>query len=64
MDTKQALFAFKLAAKVDAKQTALSSQSKWKAQDGVALAGCTDYRFPGNVRAYSQIFGNDRGIYC
>lgn len=64
MDTRQTLFAFKLAAKVDAKQASLPSQIKWKAQDGVALAGCTDYRFSGNVRAYSQILGNDRGIYC
>ena len=58
MEPRQKLFAFKLAARQDAQQ------GKWKAEEGHAAAGCTDYRFPGNVRAYSQVLGNDRGIYC
>lgn len=58
METQKKLFAFKLAAREDAKQ------GKWKAQEGNAAAGCTDYRFHGNLRAYSQVLGNDRGIYC
>ncbi len=58
MDTKQTLFAFRLAARQD------ETRGKWKAQEGRAAAGCTDYRFPGNVRAYSQVLGNDRGLYC
>ena len=63
MDTKQKLFAFKLAAKEDEKQASVKSNGKWKAQEGVAVAGCTDYRFPDNLR-YQGTFGADRGIYC
>lgn len=64
MDSKQKLFAFKLAAKEDAKQQNIESQGKWKAQEGVAAAGCTDYRFPGNVRYPHATMGADRGVYC
>lgn len=65
MDKQQVLFAFRLAdATREARLDHRASDPKWKAQDGVAVAGCTDYRFPGNVRSYSQIFGNDRGLYC
>ncbi len=63
METKQKLFAFKLAAKEEAKQDQVESQGKWKAQDGVAVAGCTDFRFPGNLR-YTSSAGTDRGAYC
>ena len=64
METKQKLFAFKLAAKEDTRQAGIESQGKWKAQEGVAVAGCTDYRFPGNLR-YDSVTGNrDTGIYC
>jgi hypothetical protein len=45
-------FAFKLS---DANT---KGASKWNAREGVALAGCTEYRFPGNYR-YS-----DNGVYC
>lgn len=62
METKQKLFAFKLAAKEDAKKEA-DADLQWKARDGVAVAGCTDYRFPGNLR-YDGAQGADRGIYC
>lgn len=58
MEPRQKLFAFKLAARQDERQ------GKWKAEEGRAAAGCTDYRFHGNVRAYSQVLGNDRGVYC
>ena len=63
METKQKLFAFKLAAKVEAKQDKAELQGKWKAQDGVAVAGCTDYLFPGNLR-YGRGTGRDNGVYC
>lgn len=45
-------FAFKLAEKSP------RDTGKWKARDGVAVAGCTDFRFPNNLR-YS-----DNGVYC
>lgn len=65
MEKRQALFAFRLAdATREPQPDRQSPDPKWKAQEGVAAAGCTDYRFPGNVRAYSQVFGNDRGLYC
>ena len=63
METKQKLFAFKLAAKVEAKQDMAEPQGKWKAQDGIAVAGCTDYLFPGNLR-YGHGTGRDNGVYC
>lgn len=63
METKQKLFAFKLASKEDVKQAQADTQGKWKAQDGVAVAGCTDYRFPGNLR-YGKGTGSDNGVYC
>jgi hypothetical protein len=50
-------FAFKLADK-EAK-----GASKWNSRDGVALAGCTEYRFPGNYR-YATSGGGDNGAYC
>jgi hypothetical protein len=50
-------FAFKLADK-NAKD-----DSRWKARDGISLAGCTEYRFPGNYR-YATAGGGDLGAYC
>jgi len=58
MQTQKKLFAFKLAAREDAKK------GKWKAQEGRAAAGCTDYRFVGNLRYASPTLGADRGVYC
>lgn len=63
METKQKLFAFKLAAKEDAKKDAVKADAQWKGRDGVAIAGCTDYKWPGNLR-YQGATGADRGIYC
>lgn len=63
MDTKEKLFAFKVAPKdqgVDSKE----NESKWVAREGVAAAGCTDYKFPGNVRYPSSAGVADQGIYC
>jgi len=62
METKQKLFAFKLAAKEDAKKEQVAAQ--WKARDGVAVAGCTDYKWEGNLRYASAQHVADRGIYC
>jgi hypothetical protein len=60
MENKSKLFAFKLASKNDAKQNTQveAKDGKWAARNGAAVAGCTDYRFVGNLR-YS-----DNGVYC
>lgn len=63
METKQKLFAFKLAAKEDAKKESATPDTPWKARDGVAVAGCTDYLFPDNLR-YTGARGADNGAYC
>lgn len=59
MNENKKVFAFKLA---DKKQTADASneqkRKKFKARDGVAIAGCTDPSGRWNVR-YS-----DNGMYC
>ena len=44
METRQKLFAFKLAAKEDAKQKRGEADAQWKGRDGVAVAGCTDWK--------------------
>ncbi len=55
MQKEQKLFAFKLADK-DQKS---EKNTKWKAREGVAIAGCTQWgHIPDNVR-YS-----DNGYYC
>ncbi|UXI66238.1 hypothetical protein [Tahibacter amnicola] len=61
METKQKLFAFKLAAKEVAKKE--SADAQWKGRDGVSVAGCTDYIWQGNLR-YQGVTGKDRGVYC
>jgi len=60
MESKQKLFAFKLAAKQQKKDL---TELKWKARDGVAVAGCSDYKWPGNLR-YIGSGGGDDGMYC
>ena len=70
MDKRQTLFAFRLADTTrdpppDRHSPRVHAHDpQWKARDGIAAAGCTDYRFPGNLRAWSQVLGNDRGLYC
>ena len=59
METKRKLFAFKLASREDR-----TSETRWKAREGRSVAGCTDYKFPGNLRYPHSTFGADRGIYC
>lgn len=41
---------------------ATESNKQAKAREGVAVAGCTDYRFPGNLR-YPR-YSSDDGMYC
>ncbi|HSX59829.1 MAG TPA: hypothetical protein VLF18_06490 [Tahibacter sp.] len=64
METKQKLFAFKLAAKEDAKREAAKADAQWKGRDGAAVAGCTDYIWVGNLRYTSAGGAADRGVYC
>ncbi len=61
MKNNQKLFAFKLAEQVQKDKT--SKVTPWKARDGVSVAGCTDYLWPGNLR-YSAGFGSDNGVFC
>jgi hypothetical protein len=63
MDGKQSLFAFKLAAKEDARQASIESKGKWKAHEGAAFAGCTLVKASGEFRG-SIGFGRDNGFYC
>jgi len=55
-------FAFKLVEKSHENATQ-ASPKKWAARDGVSVAGCTDYLFPGNLRYRTQ-FNSDGGDYC
>ncbi len=64
MEKNKTLFAFKVAAKEDARlqQEESSGKQKWQSRDGVSIAGCTRFgRF--DVRARG-IFGSDTGISC
>jgi hypothetical protein len=65
MDKQQKLFAFKLAANTttESNKDKAADQNKWQAQDRDAVAGCTDYRFEGNLR-YGTRWSSDNGIYC
>lgn len=58
MEKKNSLFAFKVA-----KKTKKEAGKTWSTRSSVAAAGCTDYRFPGNVRGPRDGVA-DRGIYC
>jgi len=40
-----------------------NAQEKWQAQSRDAVAGCTDYRWEGNLR-YGTRFSADAGVYC
>ncbi len=64
MEKHHTLFAFKLAAKEDAKvqQAGSTGQQKWQPRDGVAIAGCTRHgRW--DVKAYG-LLGADSGLSC
>lgn len=62
MKGNQKLFAFKLAAKEDAKkeQSVGSTADKWKAREGVSIAGCTGPR----SKATTWSGAYDGGMYC
>jgi hypothetical protein len=56
MNTQKKLFAFKLADKQD------KATPKWKARDGVSLAGCTDATGDGDFRGFGHV--RDSGVFC
>jgi hypothetical protein len=56
---KKKIFAFKLAEK---KEQGKTPAAKWKARDGVSVAGCTDAIGDGSYREAIDIWGNYRGI--
>ena len=57
MNNQKKIFAFKLAAKQDKAAT-----PKWKAREGVSLAGCTDPTGDGDFREFGHV--RDGGIFC
>jgi hypothetical protein len=62
MNNDKKIFAFKLAEKKES-QTEKAAPAKWKAREGVSVAGCTDAAGNGNYR-YSKSVGTDNGVYC
>lgn len=60
MNIEKKSFAFKLA---DKGRSAASVDGKWKAREGVSLAGCTEVQFPGNYRQ-TRLPGSDNDYYC
>ena len=64
MNNDKKVFAFKLAEKKKA------STGKWKAREGVSLAGCTDstgygdYRDSLNIPFGGDEMGQDQGFWC
>lgn len=59
MNNHKKIFAFKLAEKKEKAATA-----KWKAREGVSLAGCTDRLGDGNFREFSASGVRDNGFFC
>lgn len=57
MNNDKKVFAFKLAEKKEQEQEK-EKAAKWKARDGVSLAGCTD---PTNRGWYRY---SDNGVWC
>jgi hypothetical protein len=57
MNNQTKIFAFKLAAKQEKAAT-----PKWKAREGVSLAGCTDPTGDGDFREFGHV--RDGGIFC
>jgi hypothetical protein len=62
MNNDKKVFAFKLAEK-KANETEKAATTKWKAREGLSVAGCTDPSGDGNYR-YSTRYSNDGGVYC
>lgn len=59
MNNDKKIFAFKLAEK---KEQEKPTTAKWKARDGVSVAGCSDQTGDGDYRADIDIWGTYRGL--
>lgn len=59
MNQPKKIFAFKLAEKKEKAAT-----TKWKARDGVSVAGCTDRLGTGDFRESSLLGGRDNAVFC
>lgn len=57
MSTQSTLFAFKLAEK-------RSDNPKWKAREGVSVAGCTEPDYRSDFDIFGQYQGRDGGYWC
>ncbi len=57
MNNPKKIFAFKLADK-----QAKAATPKWKAREGVSLAGCTDPTGDGDFREFGHV--RDGGVFC
>jgi hypothetical protein len=62
MTNDKKVFAFKLAEKKE-KENEKEKAAKWKAREGVSLAGCTDPQGIGNYR-YGTRWSSDGGVWC
>lgn len=60
MHSKSKTFAFKVAEKKDGN----NRSKQWSIRDGIAAAGCTDYRLPGDLRYENSRGGKDLGAWC
>lgn len=60
MNNDKKVFAFKLAEK---KEKETEKATKWKAREGVSVAGCTDPTGYGDYRT-SRYPGRDNDIWC
>jgi hypothetical protein len=59
MQADKKIFAFRLAAKTAAE----TKDRKWKAREGVAIAGCSEVQWQ-NYRAARPGSTTDNGIFC
>jgi hypothetical protein len=62
MNNEKKVFAFKLAEKKEK-----AANARWKAREGVSLAGCTDPIGDGSYREYEDYGGPagvDQGYWC
>ena len=64
MESEKTVFAFKLAEKK--RNDAGARDGKWKARDGLSVAGCTDPTGDGDFRYWFNYagVGHDAGDWC
>jgi hypothetical protein len=62
MNHDKKVFAFKLADKKE--QQDKTPRARWKAREGVSIAGCSDPAGNGNPREDDWFWGYDQGYWC